>query len=49
MVNPSQLARAGDAISTVAQPLGGLLQFWTFYRLITPTDSSLLSYPLLLA
>ena len=34
MVNPSQLARAGDAISTVAQPLGGLLQFWTFYRLI---------------
>ena len=34
MVNRSQLARAGDAINTVSQPLGGLLQIWTLFRLI---------------
>ena len=34
MVNRSQLARAGDAISTVSQPLGGLVQIWTLFRLI---------------
>ena len=34
MVNRSQLARAGDAINTVSQPLGGLVQVWTLFRLL---------------
>ena len=34
LVNRSQLARAGDAINTVSQPLNGLVQFWTLFRLI---------------
>ena len=34
LVNRSQLARAGDAINTVSQPIGGLVQIWTLFRLI---------------
>ena len=34
MVNRSQFARAGDAINTVSQPLSGLVQIWTLFRLI---------------
>ena len=34
MINRSQLARTGDAINTVSQPLGGLVQIWTLFRLI---------------
>ena len=34
MVNRSQLARAGDAIYTVSEPLRGLVQVWTLFRLI---------------
>ena len=33
-VNSSNLARASDAINAVSQPLGGLLQIWTLFRLI---------------
>ena len=33
-INPSKLARAGDAIKTVSQPLGGLVQIWTLLRLV---------------
>ena len=36
MVNPSTLARASDAINTVSQPFGGLLQVWTLFRLFNP-------------
>jgi hypothetical protein len=28
------LARASDAINAVSQPLGGLVQIWTLFRLI---------------
>ena len=35
MVNRSQLALAGDAINTVSKPLGGLVQIWTLFRLIS--------------
>ena len=34
IVNRSQLALAGDAVNTVSQPLGGLVQIWTLFRLI---------------
>ena len=34
MVNRNQLAQAGDVINTASQPLGGLLQVWTLFRLI---------------
>ena len=34
LVNRSRLASAGDAISTVSQPIGGLVQIWTLFRLI---------------
>ena len=34
MINRSKLARAGDAINTVSQPIGGLVQIWTLFRLI---------------
>ena len=34
MVNRSPLARASDAVTTVSQPLGGLVQVWTLFRLI---------------
>ena len=34
LVNRSQLARAGDAITTVSKPIGGLVQIWTLLRLI---------------
>ena len=34
LVNRSELARAGDAINTVSQPIGGLVQIWTLFRLI---------------
>ena len=34
LVNRSQLARAGDVINTVTQPLGGLVQIWTLFRLV---------------
>ena len=34
MVNRSQIARAGDAISTVSRPLSGIVQLWTLFRLI---------------
>lgn len=33
-VNRSTLARASDAINAVSQPLGGLVQIWTLFRLI---------------
>ena len=33
-VNRSTLARASDAINAVSQPLGGLVQMWTLFRLI---------------
>jgi polysaccharide export outer membrane protein len=33
-VNRNNLARASDAISAVSQPLGGLVQIWTLFRLI---------------
>lgn len=33
-VNRSRLARASDAINAVSQPLGGLVQIWTLFRLI---------------
>ena len=33
-VNRSTLARTTDAISAVTQPLGGLVQIWTLFRLI---------------
>ena len=34
LVKRNQLARAGDVINTVSQPLGGLVQIWTLFRLI---------------
>ena len=34
MVNRSQFARAGDTVNTLSQPLGGLVQIWTLFRLI---------------
>ena len=34
MVNRSQLARVGDAITTVGQPVGDLVQIWSLFRLI---------------
>ena len=34
LVNRNPWARAGDAVNTVSQPLGGLVQIWTLYRLI---------------
>ena len=34
MVNRSLLARAGDVVTTVSQPIGGLVQVWTLFRLI---------------
>ena len=33
-VNRSTLAKASDAINAVSQPLGGLVQIWTLFRLI---------------
>ena len=33
-VNRSTLGRASDAINSVSQPLGGLVQIWTLFRLI---------------
>ena len=33
-VNRTNLARASDAINSVSQPLGGLVQIWTLFRLI---------------
>ena len=33
-VNRNTLARASDAINAVSQPLGGLVQIWTLFRLI---------------
>ena len=33
-VNRSQFARVGDAINTVSQPIGGLVQIWSLFRLI---------------
>ena len=33
-VNRSILARAGDTIETLSQPLGGIVQVWTLFRLI---------------
>ena len=34
ILNRSQLAKAGDAINTLGQPLGDLVQIWTLFRLI---------------
>ena len=34
LVNPSQLARAGDVISTASNPISGLVRIWTLFRLI---------------
>ena len=34
IVNRSTLARASDTINAVSQPLGGLVQIWTLFRLI---------------
>ena len=34
IVDRTKLAKAGDAITSVSQPLGGLVQIWTLFRLI---------------